>query len=105
MGSFEPPTWAYMVPIVTETGAFPEDDPARAGAIHVYRIRPNQVDAFQAKSSGDAFFPGGAGDGLDDALRSAGWAITYEEGDYLWTAVHPFSGARVRYIEGDVYAE
>lgn len=61
------------------------------------------LDAFQAKSSGDAFFPGGAGDGLDDALRSAGWAITYEEGDYLWTAVHPFSGARVRYVEGDVY--
>ena len=55
MGSFEPPTWAYMIPIVTETGAFPEDDPARAGAIHVYRVRPNQVDAFQAKYSGPGF--------------------------------------------------
>ncbi|MDN4473572.1 hypothetical protein [Demequina zhanjiangensis] len=61
------------------------------------------LDVFHAKSSGDAFFPGGADDGLDDALRDAGWSVTYEEGDYLWTATHPSSGASVHYVEGDVY--
>ena len=82
----------------------------RATLMRIRVERPNTfaglkaiLDVFQAKSSGDASFPGGGGDGLNDALAFAGWRITYEEGDYLWTATHPASGAVVRYVEGDVY--
>ena len=34
------------------------------------------LDVFQAKSSGDAFFPAGGSDGLNDALAFAGWRTT-----------------------------
>jgi len=61
------------------------------------------LDRFEAPSSGDAFFPGGADDGLADAIMDAGWSLAFEEGDYLWTAAHPGSGAVIRYVEGDVY--
>lgn len=61
------------------------------------------LDTFSAKSSGDAFFPGGADDTLGDALSDAGWSVKWEEGDYLWTAVHRESGAVVQHVEGDVY--
>lgn len=61
------------------------------------------LDRFEPPSSADAFFPGGADDTLADAVMDAGWSLDYEEGDYLWTATHPYTGATVRYIEGDVY--
>jgi len=61
------------------------------------------LDAFEPPSSGDAFFPGGADDTLGDALMSAGWSVAFEEGDYLWTATHPISGAVIQHVEGDVY--
>lgn len=61
------------------------------------------LDVLSRRSAGDAFFPGGGSDSPDDALRDAGWRNTYEEGDYLWTATHPLSGASAHYVEGDVY--
>ena len=63
------------------------------------------LDIYSAQSNGDAFYSHreGASDGLDDALRDAGWKITDQEGDYMWTATHPLSGACVRYLGGDVY--
>jgi hypothetical protein len=61
------------------------------------------LDRFHPPSSGDAFFPGGADDTLADALRDAGWAITWREGDYLWDAHHPLTGAKVEHVEGDLY--
>jgi hypothetical protein len=61
------------------------------------------LDAFHAPSSGDAFFPGGADDTLGDALRDAGWAINWREGDYLWDARHPRTGARLEHVEGDLF--
>lgn len=61
------------------------------------------LDTFAHKSSGDAFFPGGADDTLADALMDAGWSVAFEEGDYRWTATHPISGAVLHHVEGDVY--
>lgn len=61
------------------------------------------LDRFEPPSSGEAFFPGGADDTLALALMSAGWSVDFEEGDYLWTAAHPVSGAVVQHVEGDVY--
>jgi len=61
------------------------------------------LDRFSAPSSGDAFFPGGADDTLADALRDAGWDFDWDEADYLYTARHPLTGARLRYIEGDIF--
>lgn len=61
------------------------------------------LDRFEAPSSGDAFFPGGADDDLASALADAGWTIRFGEGDYVWTGRHPQSGAVLQYVEGDVY--
>jgi hypothetical protein len=61
------------------------------------------LDAFEAPSSGAAFFPGGADDTLADALEDAGWRVQYVEADYLWNAKSP-TGAYIHYLEGDVYA-
>lgn len=61
------------------------------------------LDRFEPPSSGEAFFPGGADDTLALALMSAGWSVAFEEGDYLWTAAHPVSGAVVQHVEGDLY--
>lgn len=61
------------------------------------------LDRFESPSSGDAFFPGGADDDLASALADAGWDLTWEDGDYVWSARHPLSGAVLRYVEGDVY--
>lgn len=61
------------------------------------------LDRFEPPSSADMFFPGGADDDLADALADAGWSIKFEEGTYLYTAVHPYSGAVVQHVEGDVY--
>lgn len=61
------------------------------------------LDRFEPPSSGDAFFPGGADDDLADALADAGWSIKLEEGTYLYTAVHPISGAVLQHVEGDLY--
>ncbi|PWB97059.1 hypothetical protein [Homoserinimonas hongtaonis] len=61
------------------------------------------LDRFESPSSGDAFFLGGADDDLADALADAGWSIKFEDGDYVYTAVHPESGAVVQHVEGDVY--
>jgi len=61
------------------------------------------LDTFEQKSSGDAFFPGGADDTLADAIMDAGWSVDFEEGDFLWTGVHPDSGAVIHYVEGDLY--
>lgn len=61
------------------------------------------LDRFEPPSSADAFFPRGADDTLGDAISDAGWSVDWEEGDYLWTATHPRSGAVIRHVEGDVY--
>lgn len=62
------------------------------------------LNRFQGPSAGDAFFPDGADDILGDALDDIGWHVT-REAEYLWTAVHPVTRARIRFIEGDVYDE
>ncbi|MGH8953683.1 MAG: hypothetical protein ACRDVF_01585 [Microbacterium sp.] len=62
------------------------------------------LNRFQQPSAGDAFFPDGADDILGDALDDAGWRLEWEA-EYLWTAVHPVTRARIRFIEGDVYDE
>lgn len=54
--------------------------------------------------AGDAFFPDGADDILGEAMHDAGWYVSWEA-DYLWTAVHPRTRARIRFVEGDVYDE
>ncbi len=61
------------------------------------------LDPFHRPSSGEAFFPGGADDTLALALMDAGWSVDFEDGDYLYTAVHPYSGAVIHHVEGDVY--
>jgi hypothetical protein len=63
------------------------------------------LDAFSPPSSGDAFFPGGADDTLGDALNDAGWAVEWSEGDYLWRARHPRTGAMLEHVEGDLYEQ
>jgi hypothetical protein len=62
------------------------------------------LNAFQAPSSGLAFFGNNADEHLSDALADAGWDVRYIEGDYLWEAQHQGSGEWVHYVEGDVYA-
>lgn len=61
------------------------------------------VDVFSSRSSGEAFFPGGADDTLALALMDAGWTVDFEEGDYLYTATNPVSGAVLHHVEGDLY--
>ena len=61
------------------------------------------LDRFEPPSSGQAFFPGGADDDLADALSDAGWSIKFEDGDYMYTAVNPMSGAILQHVEGDIY--
>lgn len=61
------------------------------------------LDRFEPPSSGDAFFPGGADDTLADALMDAGWSLDFEEGEYVYTAAHPRSGAVLQHVEGDLY--
>ena len=61
------------------------------------------LDRFQQPSSGQAFFPGGADEDLASALHEAGWSIHFEDGDYVYTAVHPVSGAVLQHVEGDLY--
>jgi hypothetical protein len=60
------------------------------------------LDDFEPPSSGAAFFPGGADDGLGDALGDAGWAVLYIEADYVWNAKNPSRSETIRYVEGDV---
>jgi hypothetical protein len=61
------------------------------------------LNAFQRPSAGIAFFGNNADDHLSDALADAGWDVRYIEGDYLWQAQHPVSGAWLHNVEGDVY--
>jgi len=61
------------------------------------------LDVFNSRSSGDAFFPGGADDTLAHALADAGWSIRFGDGDYVWVATHPETDASLTYVEGDVY--
>lgn len=61
------------------------------------------LDVFESPSSGEAFFPGGADDTLALALMDAGWHVEFEEGDYLYTATNPVSGAVLHHVEGDLY--
>ncbi|MGN6325793.1 hypothetical protein [Pseudolysinimonas sp.] len=75
------------------------------------RIREEKPDTFEKlkevldpPSSGDAFFAGSGGDDqLGDAMSDAGWMVHWQEGDYLWVAHHPITGAQIEYVEGDVY--
>jgi hypothetical protein len=61
------------------------------------------LNAFESPSSGTAFFGNNADDHLEDALESAGWHVRMIDGDYLWNASHPVTGAEIHYVEGDVY--
>lgn len=60
------------------------------------------LDTFEPPSSGEAFFPGGADETLGEALRAAGWSISYREGDYVWVGTSQ-TGEKVSHIEGDLY--
>lgn len=61
------------------------------------------LDRFQPPSSGDAFFPGGADDDLADALSDAGWELRFFSTDYVYSAKHPATSAKLHFIEGDLY--
>jgi len=61
------------------------------------------LDAFHPPSSGDAFFPGGGDDDLADALSDAGWRLRFFGAGYVYSAKHPATGAKLHYIEGDLY--
>ncbi|GLI28493.1 hypothetical protein ARHIZOSPH14_27350 [Agromyces rhizosphaerae] len=61
------------------------------------------LDSFEPPSSGDAFFPGGADDGLADALHDAGWEIRFVGGSYVYIARHRRTGAKLHHVEGDLY--
>ncbi|MBH0053773.1 hypothetical protein I6E74_06255 [Salinibacterium sp. SWN139] len=61
------------------------------------------LDTFTQRSSGDAFFPDGADDDLASALSDAEWSIKFSDGDYVYTAKHPATGAVLQYVEGDIY--
>lgn len=60
------------------------------------------LDTFEPPSSGEAFFPGGADETLGEALRAAGWSISYREGDYVWVGTSK-TGEKVSHVEGDLY--
>jgi hypothetical protein len=50
-----------------------------------------------------AFFAGSGGDGsVGDALRAAGWRVTWAEASYYYSMRAP-DGSEITYIEGDVY--
>lgn len=54
-------------------------------------------------SSSPAFFAGGGGDdSVMDALREAGWVVTWAEADYHYTMKAP-DGTYITYVEGDIY--
>ncbi|SDK71889.1 hypothetical protein SAMN05216282_11154 [Cryobacterium psychrotolerans] len=61
------------------------------------------LDTFEPPSSGDAFFGDGADDTLADALHDAGWRIEFGEATYLYYAHHDTTGARLTYVEGDLF--
>jgi len=61
------------------------------------------LNRFQPPSAGVAFFGNNADEHLSDALSDAGWDVQFIEGDYLWQAHHPVSGAWLHNVEGDVY--
>lgn len=54
----------------------------------------------------EAFFAGTGGDrSLAAALTAAGWNHDpdYDNSEYSYVMVHPHTGERLRYIEGDIY--
>lgn len=54
-------------------------------------------------SSAPAFFAGSGGDEtVMDALREAGWRVTWAEAAYYYTMT-ALDGTAITYIEGDVY--
>jgi hypothetical protein len=61
------------------------------------------LNAFQPPSAGIAFFGNNADEHLSTALAAAGWDVRYIEGDYLWEAHQPTTGAWLHNVEGDVY--
>lgn len=61
------------------------------------------LNDFQRPSAGIAFFGNNADDRLSEALADAGWDVQFIEGDYVWEARHPHSGAVLHSVEGDVY--
>lgn len=61
------------------------------------------LDAFQPPSSGQAFFPDGGDDDLASALHDAGWQVRYADGTFVFLARHPQTGARLTYVEGDIF--
>lgn len=62
------------------------------------------LDTFERPSSGDAFFPSQSADEeLWEVLQDAGWRIEWVEGGYWYNARHSVSGARLEFIEGDLY--
>lgn len=61
------------------------------------------LDSFHAPSSGQAFFPDGADDTLMSALEDANWTVTWAAAYYHYKAQHRVTGARLEYVEGDLY--
>lgn len=57
-----------------------------------------------ALAAGDAFFPSSSADEeLWEALEDAGWLIEFGEASYVYEALHPATGARFEFVEGDLY--
>lgn len=51
-----------------------------------------------------AFFAGSGGDDtVLEALEKAGWQVETMAAVYDWTARHRATGARIEYLEGDLY--
>lgn len=56
------------------------------------------------ESAAPAFFGGSGGDrNLWSALSVAGWVRTWSEASYHYKAMHPATGERITYCEGDIY--
>lgn len=83
-------------------------DPAYT-AVHSYHAQPAAKRIMLGSASDPiavtaAFFAGSGGDDtLLEALEAAGWQVETMAALYDWTARHPLTGARIQYVEGDLY--
>lgn len=77
--------------------------------VHDYHAQPaaKQImlgSATEPIAAGAAFFAGSGGDDtILEALQAAGWQLETMAASYDWTARHPLTGARIQYVEGDLY--
>lgn len=76
-----------------------------SGAFCANRIEGHLLDQprFEPLSRGDAPVAGKADDTRADAIMDEGWSVALEEGDYLRTTTHPYSGAVIHHVAGDFH--